>query len=256
LDVKDEPNGAEGPEASSGSTGSSGPDDAEVLPPSVTVAGTPRVLLETALRQFAQRGYYGVSVRDITGEVGIRPASLYAHYPSKEHLLAELMRLGHEHLLAEQDRAQAALPPDPTAADQLAALVRAGVRMQARYPMLSRVCFNELPGLSTESLAEVLALRMEWVARLSTILERGVDQGEFQVDDTFLTAMAVGALIIRVANWYGGNESGQEFGPVLTSEAMPAARFSVDQVADTYADLALRLVNAAPSGPSAPAASH
>jgi hypothetical protein len=81
------------------------------------------------------------------------------------------------------------------------------------------------------------------VARLSTLLEQGVDRGEFQVDDTFLTSMAVAALIIRVANWYGGNESGQEFGPVLRPEAMPAARFSVDQVADAYADFALRLVN-------------
>jgi AcrR family transcriptional regulator len=227
VTVKDEPDGV----------------NPEVLPPSATVAGTPRVLLETALRQFAQRGYYGVSVRDITNEVGIRPASMYAHYPSKEHLLAELMRLGHEHLLAEQGHAQAALAPDATAADQLAALVRAGVRMQVGYPMLSRVCFNELPGLSTESLTDVLALRMEWVARLSTILEQGVDRGEFHVDDTFLTSMAIAALIIRVANWYGGNESGQEFGPVLRPEAMPAARFSVDQVADTYADFALRLVN-------------
>jgi AcrR family transcriptional regulator len=233
LTVKDESNGV-------------GADDAEVLPPSATVTGTPRVLLETALRQFAQRGYYGVSVRDITNEVGIRPASMYAHYPSKEHLLAELMRLGHEHLLAEQDRAQAALAADATVADQLAALVRAGVRMGASYPMLSRVCFNELPGLSTESLTDVLALRMDWVARLSTILEQGAGRGEFRVDDTFLTSMAIGALIIRVANWYGGNESGQEFGPVLRPEAMPAALYSVDQVADTYADFALRLVDAPP----------
>ena len=143
----------------------SGQADAGVLPPSATVAGTPRVLLETALRLFARRGYFGVSVRDITKEVGIQPASMYAHYPSKEHLLAELMRLGHQHLLDELDGARAALAPDATAADHLAALVRAGVRMQARYPMLGLVCFNELPGLSNESLAGILDLRVQSLDR-------------------------------------------------------------------------------------------
>lgn len=181
-----------------------------------------------------------------TTEVGIKPASMYAHYPSKEHLLAELMRLGHQHLLDELDGAQAALAPDPTAADQLAAMMRAGVRMQARYPMLGRVCFNELPGLSNESLADILDLRTQSLDRWSAILEQGVDRGEFHVVDLFLTTMAIGGLIIRVANWYSGNESGQEFGPVLRPEAKPSALYTVDQVADTYADFALRLVNAPP----------
>jgi AcrR family transcriptional regulator len=239
LVVKDQVDGADG-------------SGAEVLPPSATVTGTPRVLLETALRLFAQRGYFGVSVRDITDKVGIRPASMYAHYPSKEHLLAELMQLGHQHLLDELDGARDALAPsgstapEPTAADQLAAMIRAGVRMQARYPMLGRVCFNELPGLSTESLAAILDLRVQSLDRWSAVLEQGADRGEFDVADMFLTTMAIGGLIIRVANWYSGNESGQEFGPVLRPEATPSARYTVDQVADTYATFVLRLVNAAP----------
>jgi AcrR family transcriptional regulator len=225
----------------------SGEADAEILPPSATVVGTPRVLLEAALRLFAQRGYFGVSVRDITDAVGIRPASMYAHYPSKEHVLAELMRLGHQYLLDEIDGARASLAQDPTAADQLAAQIRAGVRMQACYPELGRVCFNELPGLSNESLADILDLRVQSLDRWSAVLERGVERGEFHVVDLFLTTMAIGGLIIRVANWYSGNESGQEFGPVLRPEATPAARYTVDQVADTYAALALRLVDAQPA---------
>jgi AcrR family transcriptional regulator len=223
--------------------------DRTVLPPSATIAGTPRVLLETALRAFAVRGYHGVSVRDITREVGIKPASLYAHYLSKEHLLAELMRLGHQHILDDQDRALAALAPDPTATEQLAALVRSGVRMQARYPMLSQVCFNELSGLSNEHLTDIHALRMQGVARLSSILQQGLDRGEFHVDDVFLTSMAISGLIIRVANWYSGNETGQEFGPILRPAATPAALYSVDQVAATYAEFAIRLVGARPAPP-------
>ena len=67
-----------------------------VLPPRAQAEGTLRRLYETALRQFADRGFHAVSVRDLTGALGMQPSSLYAHLPSKQHLLGALIRLGHE----------------------------------------------------------------------------------------------------------------------------------------------------------------
>ena len=40
-------------------------------------------IIETALELFSQRGYDGVSVRDISRAVGIRESSLYNHFESK-----------------------------------------------------------------------------------------------------------------------------------------------------------------------------
>ncbi|MFK8041098.1 TetR/AcrR family transcriptional regulator [Congregibacter sp.] len=43
-------------------------------------------LLDTAERLFAARGYFGVSVRDITDAAGVRSASINYHFKSKENL--------------------------------------------------------------------------------------------------------------------------------------------------------------------------
>jgi hypothetical protein len=48
---------------------------------------------------------------------------------------------------------------------------------------------------------------MQGLARLSSILQQGLDRGEFHVDDLFLTSMGIARLILRVANWYSGNEA-------------------------------------------------
>jgi len=44
---------------------------------------TKEKIVETALELFSQRGYDGVSVRDIARAVGIRESSLYNHFESK-----------------------------------------------------------------------------------------------------------------------------------------------------------------------------
>ncbi|MGH7860068.1 MAG: helix-turn-helix domain-containing protein, partial [Candidatus Binatia bacterium] len=61
------------------------------LPAGVSPPGTRRQILDAALRLFAERGYGGTSIRDIARAAGVQSASLYSHYPSKEHVLAEIV---------------------------------------------------------------------------------------------------------------------------------------------------------------------
>ncbi len=49
-------------------------------------------MLDVAERQFTERGYTAVTLRDIAAELGIRQASLYHHVPGgKEELYVEVM---------------------------------------------------------------------------------------------------------------------------------------------------------------------
>lgn len=48
-------------------------------------------LLDTAEALFAERGFYGVSVRDITEAAGARNASINYHFETKEKLFMEVM---------------------------------------------------------------------------------------------------------------------------------------------------------------------
>lgn len=48
---------------------------------------TKQKILNTAIDLFSQRGFNGVSIRDITRQVGIKESSLYNHYKSKDEIL-------------------------------------------------------------------------------------------------------------------------------------------------------------------------
>ncbi len=50
-------------------------------------------ILYAAISLFSQKGYDGVSVRDIAKEVGIKASSLYKHYDNKEAILESIFLL-------------------------------------------------------------------------------------------------------------------------------------------------------------------
>lgn len=52
---------------------------------------TKDLILHTALRLFSKRGYDGVSMRDLAAEVGIKAASIYNHFSSKEDIFNSLL---------------------------------------------------------------------------------------------------------------------------------------------------------------------
>jgi len=198
--------------------------------PGLVPAGTGGRILEIGLSLFAQRGYDGASIRDIGRELGLKPANLYDHFPSKEHLLAELVRVGHDEHLRQLTQALVATDGEPL--EQLRALVRAHVRFHATFAMLAVVANNEMHVLSRDLVAPALALRQQSEGLIIGVIERGVDAGLFDPLDVWLTAAAIGGMGMRVANWY-------KPGPGLT----------IDQLCDTYAELAARMVGA--RGPGA-----
>jgi AcrR family transcriptional regulator len=198
-------------------------DGGELLPPSATSDGTLRRLQEAALTCFGERGYHGVSIRDLAKAAGIQPSSIYAHVRSKEELLFGISMLGHEKQRDDADAAVLVAGPEPV--DQLRAYVRAHVHMHATYRMLARVCNRELAALSLEHEHEVRNVRESSVRVLQSVLARGERLGVFEVVDPFLVAAAIGAMGIRVAEWWE-----------------PGGEHTADQVADVYAELALKLV--------------
>jgi AcrR family transcriptional regulator len=193
-----------------------------VLPEGVTPPGTRGKILEAGLSVFAESGFAGGSIRQIATLVGINSATLYAHYPSKGHVLAELVRIGHQELHTRLTEALTAAPD--SAPGQLTALVRAHVLVHTDYPLLAVVTNDELHSLASDLAAPALQLRSASRQMLLDVLERGVTDGDFAVPDLLLAAGAIGAMGLRVAYWFG-----------------PDQPYTREQVADTYAEFALRL---------------
>lgn len=193
------------------------------LPPGVTPPGTRGRILHAALRLFSEYGFHGASVRQIGAEADINPATLYAHYPSKESILAELVLLGHQELERRLRGALASAPSAPAA--RLAAFAREHALIHCDYPLLALVANAELHVLTAQAAAPALELRADCRRMLAGILAAGAAAGEFGLIDLDLTAIAIGGLGMQVAHWFA-----------------PGGPFTRDQVADAYAQLALRIV--------------
>jgi outer membrane protein len=95
-------------------------------------------LLDVGLRLFANRGYAGTSVQDITDEAQVTKPTLYYYFGNKEGLFQALV----DHAMDERLRLmQEAAPPEKPTVDQLAEIITALTDFARRQPDLLRLTF-------------------------------------------------------------------------------------------------------------------
>ncbi len=132
-------------------------------------AGTRNLILESALELFADRGYEGVSVQDIAAAVGIKAASLYAHFPGKEGIFRDVfaLALGRWRETAEKCMALASGPGQASIniARALHAFVTA-VADSSAYRFWTRVYVFPPPFLREGDLSSCAVLDREFEAGL------------------------------------------------------------------------------------------
>jgi AcrR family transcriptional regulator len=194
--------------------------------PEAVASGSRRLILETALRLIAERGYSGTSIRDIAAACGLQGPTIYSHFPSKEHVLAEIVRIGHEEHLRRVRAALLDSSSDPRR--QIAAYVGAHVRFHTDFPMLAVVTNTELHMLSPELGAPIFQVRRQSEQALMDIAQRGIDRGIFKVPHPWLAVAAIGGMGLRVAFWFSSD-----------------AGIEAAEVVDAYAEFALRILGAA-----------
>lgn len=180
--------------------------------------------MAAAIDSFARKGFHGTTTRDIASAAGMSPAALYVHHRSKEDLLHQISRRGHDRTLALVREAVAS-SEDPR--EQLLALVRAFVVHHAEGHTSARIVNYELAALSPEHLEEIAEIRRQIEREMRGVVERGVATGTFQAENPRMTALALLSLGIDVARWY--RDDG-EWTPM--------------QIAEHYCGLALRIVGA------------
>lgn len=198
-------------------------ETAGLLPPGLDLSPPRRRLFEAAMELFGRHGYHAVSIRDIANALGQQPSAIYFHVASKQELLYELALLGHRAHLDVLRNALMDAGSDPH--DQLRSVVAAHVRGHMVYPSMARLTNRELGALTPEQLRTVLTIRAQAEQVTIDVLDRGVRLDAFHCDDTFLTSKAIGAMGVRLPEWFG-----------------PESPRTQEQVVETYVGLALKMV--------------
>ncbi len=178
-------------------------------------------LLAAAIEAFSAKGFHGTTTRDIAAAAGMSPAALYVHHRSKEELLHQICREGHDRTLA---LCEAAVAGGGSPTQQLEQLIEDFVRHHAVNHTSARIVNYEMSALTDEHQAEITAQRrrIDRVAR--NLLERGAASGDFATSDPAMTASALLSLGIDVARWYRDDRG-----------------WSPDDVAAHYVELARRM---------------
>ena len=142
---------------------------------------------EAAVRQFAETGYNGTSMRDIGSLVGVHAGSLYVHIKSKEDLLYQIVGEIAENGEATLNRIEAS---DAGAIDKLRMLARIHLRWAMANPDAAKVFEQDWMRLNGAQLDEVRIKRQQWAEAVERIIQAGVDEGTFRDMDVALAAVA------------------------------------------------------------------
>jgi len=175
-------------------------------------------VLQAAIELLAQRPQ--ASMEEIAAAAGVARQTVYAHYPSRDRLLATVV----EHLTTEVVAAFDDLDLDHgSARDALSRWVDAAWHVLARYPILLTEAVAALPG-------DEYQRHLPISTRLIQVLERGRSAGEF--DDHPPVSWLLSAIVGL------GHAAGQE---------VAAGRMSMKAAGDAYRRSVLRLCTAADS---------
>jgi TetR/AcrR family fatty acid metabolism transcriptional regulator len=181
------------------------------------------LILDAAIRVFAEHGYHGARVGDIAEDAGVAHGLLYHYFASKDEVLRTIFVENWGELIG---RFRAVEGTDESASEKLEGIAKILLRTWRNDPALVTVMVREV-ARSQQLQAQVTEVR-EAFAIVERVIEEGQAQGTFRAD-----------VDAQLASWifYGGLEE------VLTGWVLGQLPDSEDDVARaerTAIDLALR----------------
>lgn len=188
------------------------------------VEPTSREIRRVALEMFATKGYDATSVRDIANVVGIRGASMYHHFASKEEILWDLTESALDALATSWREAQSQLRTDDPVAS-LRSFVRSNVVFHIERRTDAALVNAQLNRLSATHFERAVELRHAYEQELTDIVQACLDRGTHGVPDVRVTVFAILQMTTAVANWY-----------------QPGGPLSVEQLAVIYEQLAVKML--------------
>lgn len=186
-------------------------------------------LLASATQLFADQGFVGTSISDITSSANLTKGAFYHYFESKEYVLFEIYRRIIEDSI-EQMRivCSKGLSPQRTLENMIMVAIQMAARNQAEVTIFSR----EMDALSEPRLQKAKTLRDEYEHYYRSIIQQGREAGEFRSDlDPSLVTFFLLGMIHHFCTWYRpeGRWRPDEIGERMASTFLRGLVDGVDQ---------------------------
>lgn len=158
-------------------------------------------IIAAAAKVFARRGYHGASTQDIADVLGIRQASLYYYFESKEAALEAVCADG---LADYGTRALVILRGPGSAAEKVAKLVVQHLSPAVERQDFTLVFLRERRFLPKPARERIRELERRYERIIQKVIEQGAANGEFRADlDARMATLALLGLGNSAVAWYG-----------------------------------------------------
>ncbi len=133
---------------------------------------TKRKIFETSMRLFAEKGYDGTSIEEITSAVGVAKGTLYYHFSSKEEIFNFLVEEGMKLL---KNSINIKMQAQEKYIDKLRAIILIQLKIISKYENFMAIVFSECWGNSSRSLTCQKYVN-EYLSIIKEILQEGMDK--------------------------------------------------------------------------------
>jgi AcrR family transcriptional regulator len=174
---------------------------------------TRQAILDAALELFADKGYFGTSLRDIAAVVGVRESALYNYFPGKEALFSALITAAHEH----KTELMAGLLAEPignvqSLLERLTALVLDSFAVP-RQQQLFRVLMSDGMRLAKQGRINLIERMTSGAEPLHDLMRRLITEGGLRPRNSELLAIEFTGPLLLWRHWHAV----QPNGPLVTN---------------------------------------
>ena len=157
-------------------------------------------IIDAAARVFAERGFHGATTQDIANVLGIRQASLYYYFSSKEAALELVCLKGVEGFF---EAAKAIAAGGKTAQERLSLLINSHLSPLLDRGDFVKVFLNERQHLPAESRRRIGRWSRGLERIFEEVIKEGIAKGEFRADlDARMAALAILGMCNAASSWY------------------------------------------------------
>jgi AcrR family transcriptional regulator len=169
-------------------------------PPQIEPADRKAELIDAARAVIAERGFEGLRTREVAERIGLNHATLHHYFPTKEALIAAVVREQVQRLKTYRAALRSGEAPAREALRAYFAAARAQMRAEPEALVVLQEFF--LRASRSATLARIVGeLDRGWGGHLTSLLTRGIEEGAFRPD---LDVEAAAHIIMAFFKGLGG----------------------------------------------------
>ena len=150
-------------------------------------------IMASAAKVFNEKGFDSTSIQDIADDAGIAKGTIYYYVEKKEDLLLLLIRFGKAHLFSKIEKG---IEKAATASEKIEVIIRNHLSIMKTVGPVIPFFAQSLTSNDSRVREIMTGFRREYLDLLESIIEEGIQLGEFRRVDPGRAAVAILGLVV------------------------------------------------------------